>query len=369
MGLLSSWDWPSVVDMNGLFAFLLLTMSVFSQTPAFDAKEAGRYVELALAGIDREFPNKPGHVWTSESDGKRPKEWNPVFYGHFDWHSSVHGHWTLVRLLKLYPEAEWAPAVRSILEARFTKEALQTEADYLESRGSFERMYGWAWALRLALELRTWDDEQGKVWSARYRPLERVIVNHTMEYLPKLDWPIRCGFHPETAFPLAQFLDYARGVGDKKLLELLAAKTRAFYQGDHSYPVRYEPSGNDFFSPGLNEADLMRRVLGVEEFSEWLRAFFPTLEEGELGNLLEPVAVSDLDDGHLVHLVGLNLTRAWTMRSIASALPEGDRRRTTLEKSAAAHSEKGLQQVWSGSYAGEHWLGSFAVYLETEVGR
>ncbi len=361
--------WHSLECMKGLFAFLMMTLSAFSQSPSFDAAEAGRYVELALAGIDREFPNKPGHVWTSPDDGKTPKEWNPVFYGHFDWHSSVHGHWTLVRLLKLFPEAEWAEEVREVLDDRFTKEALQAEADYLKERKSFERMYGWAWALRLALELKTWDDAQGAVWAARYRPLERVIVGHAKEYLPKLDWPIRCGFHPETAFPLAQFVDYARGVGDKDFIELLVAKARDFYEKDRSYPVKYEPSGNDFFSPGLNEADLMRRVLDEEEFSHWLENFFPGLATGELGNLLTPVQVSDLDDGHLVHLVGLNLTRAWTMRSIAEILPTDDARKPVLEKAAEAHAEKGLQQVWSGSYAGEHWLGSFAIYLETGVGR
>lgn len=355
--------------MKGVFAFLMMTLSAFPQTEDFDATQAGSYVELALAGINREFPNKPGHVWTSPDDGKTPREWNPVFYGHFDWHSSVHGHWTLVRLLKLFPEAEWAPHVRQVLDARFTKEALQAEADYLEARKSFERMYGWAWALRLALELQTWEDAQGAVWASRYQPLERVIVAHAKSYLPKLDWPIRCGFHPESAFPLGQFLDYARGVGDQEFVELLVSKATEFYREDRDYPVRYEPSGNDFFSPGLNEADLMRRVLGELAFSQWLREFFPTLSDGELGNLLTPVEVSDLDDGHLVHLVGLNLTRAWTMRAIAETLSENDARREVLAKAAEAHAKKGLSQVWSGSYAGEHWLGSFAIYLETGVGR
>lgn len=167
---------------------------------------------------------------------------------------------------------------------------------------------------------------------------------------------------------MSQFLDYARGVGDKDFTQLLVEKAKSFYGDDRDYPVRYEPSGNDFFSPGLNEADLMRRVLDEREYSEWLGDFFPKLREGQLGNLLSPVVVSDLNDGHLVHLVGLNLTRAWTMTAIASSLPKDDVRRSVLEKAAAAHSEKGLQQVWSGSYAGEHWLGSFAVYLQTGVG-
>lgn len=332
-------------------------------------KEAGRYVSLAMAGLDREFPNKPAHVWRTEADGQPPRHWNPVFYGHFDWHSSVHGHWTLLRLLKLYPEADWAAEVRTVLGSRFVAENLQKEANYLEANPSFERMYGWAWALRLALELRSWDDEQGQRWAVNFAPLEQVIVSHAKRHLPKLDWPIRCGFHPETAFPLGQFLDYARGVGDVELEVLVTERARAYYQKDVRYPVAYEPSGNDFFSPGLNEADLMRRVLDGVAYEEWLGEFFPTLVQGELGNLLQPVTVSDLDDGHLVHLVGLNLTRAWTMRSIAGVLGSEDPRREILLKAAEAHAAQGLKQVWSGSYEGEHWLGSFAVYLRTGVGR
>ncbi|MBK1835484.1 DUF2891 domain-containing protein [Roseibacillus ishigakijimensis] len=355
--------------MKWFLALLMMMTTSFAEKSTLEVNEAGRFVELALAGLDREFPNKPGHVWRSAEDGKTPREWTPVFYGHFDWHSSVHGHWTLVRLLKLFPEAEWAAEVREVLAARFTPEDLQKEADYLAANPSFERMYGWAWALRLALELRSWEDEQAQDWAAHFKPLEEVIVAHAKAYLPKLDWPIRCGFHPETAFPLAQFLDYARGVEDEEFADLLEKKAKQFYLADYDYPVRYEPSGNDFFSPGMNEADLMRRVLPGPSYSRWLAGFFPTLGEAELGNLLSPVQVSDLEDGHLVHLVGLNLTRAWTMRSVADSLPEGDRRREILAAAAQVHARQGLAQVWSGSYEGEHWLGSFAVYYKTGVGR
>lgn len=334
----------------------------------FGEPEAGRYARLALSGIDREFPNKPGHVWRSSVENRSPREWHPVFYGHFDWHSSVHGHWTLVRLLKRFPDAEWSGEVRSVLDARLTREALQVEASYLEAHKTFERMYGWAWTLRLALELRTWEDEMGQKWARAFAPLEAVVVKHVKAYLPKLTWPIRCGFHPESAFPLSQFHDYAKGVGDEELGALITKKALEFYSGDRDYPVAYEPSGNDFFSPGLNEADLMRRILPADEFSTWLQAFFPKLKNGSLGNLLTPVSVTDLEDGHLVHLVGLNLTRAWTMRSIASVLPQKDSRRQVLLEAAGEHAKQGLAQVWSGSYEGEHWLGSFAVYLETEVG-
>lgn len=353
-----------------LGSLVVLLGSVHAEpTTRLDPENATRFYDLALAGLDREYPNKPGHVFKSDEDVRPPRELHPVFYGHFDWHSSVHGHWTLVRLLKLFPDHERAASVREVLEKRFQAAPLQVEADYLAANKSFERMYGWAWALRLGLELRTWDDEQGRQWARRFAPVEEAIVRNAQEHLPKLDWPIRCGFHPETAFPMGQMLDYARGTGDQALETLLRQKCREFYGGDRNYPVAYEPSGHDFFSAGLNEADLMRRVLDPAAFSEWLQGFFPTLANGTLGNLLEPVTPKDLEDGHLVHLVGLNLNRAWTMRAIAASLPDAnDPRRTVLAEAARRHAEAGLGQVFSGSYEGEHWLGSFAVYLLSGVG-
>lgn len=332
--------------------------------------QADGFVKMALAGIDREYPNKTSHVVTGPDDRKSPREMHPVFYGHFDWHSSVHGHWMLLRLVKEFPEAPFAKEVRGIIGSRFTKEGLEAETAYfrVKDNRSFERMYGWAWALRLALELRTWDDPEAKEWARNFLPLEKEIVQMAKDYLPKLDWPVRCGFHPETAFPLGQMLDYARQTGDADFEQLLVARARAFYGKDRAYPTAYEPSGNDFFSPGLNVADLMRRVLPAGEYSAWLTDYFPDLAKGEAGNLLTPVTISDPSDGHLIHLAGLNLTRAWTMRGIASALPEGDVRKKVLLDSAAKHAEAGLSMVSSGHYEGEHWLASFAVYLLTGTG-
>ena len=328
-------------------------------------EQAAGFVKLALAGIDREYPNKPGQLMRGAEDVKSPKELHPVFYGQFDWHSSVHGHWMLVRLVKLFPEAAFAGEVREHLATRMTEEGLAAEAAYFEVKenSSFERMYGWAWALRLAAELRDWDDPDGREWARRFQPLEKKIVGLAKAYLTKLEWPIRCGFHPESSFALAQMLDYARTVDDEALAEQLARKAEAFYGGDRRYPVEYEPSGNDFFSAGLNEADLMRRVLDAEEFQKWLTGFFPGLSEGRMGNLLTPAKVLDVSDGHLVHLAGLNLNRAWTMRGIASVLPDGDARLAVLRKAAAEHETAGLALVSTGDYAGEHWLASFAVYL------
>jgi len=345
------------------FLFLLLIVTAQAEITRPQAKQ---FVNLALTGLSQEFPNKPGHFFRTKEDVVSPQVATPVFYGHFDWHSSVHGHWTLVRLLRLFPNAEWAPKVRSALEEKFTREKLLIEAAYLKKNPSFERMYGWAWALRLGIELRSLEDSQGKEWASRFEPVEAIIVSNAKIYLPKLTWPIRCGFHPESAFPLGQLLDWARATKDADFEKLIIAKARQFYLNDRDYPVRYEPSGHDFFSASLNEADLMRRVLPKEEFSTWLTAFYPTLSQGKLGNLLTPEKVSDLNDGHLVHLAGLNLNRAWTMNAIAASL--NDDRSAILKKAAVAHLDLGLTQIFSGSYMGEHWLGSFATYVLTEVG-
>ena len=355
--------------MKRILIALSMIGSLAAAAPIPETQAAG-FVRMALAGIGREYPNKPGDVLRGPFDVRAPKAVHPVFYGHFDWHSSVHGHWMLVRLLRLQPQAPFAAEVRRVLDQRFTREALETEAAYfrIKENRSFERMYGWAWALRLGIELRGWDDPDAKRWAANFKPLETELVSLTKAYLPKLDWPVRCGFHPETSFPLSQALDWARATGDRELEALVSDKARQFYGADRDYPVRYEPSGNDFFSPCLNVADLMRRVLPAAEFSDWLGRYLPGLTDGNAGNLLDPAKVSDPTDGHLIHLAGLNLTRAWTMRGIASALPAGDPRRKVLETAATAHTTAGLALVNTGHYEGEHWLASFAVYLLTDVG-
>lgn len=328
--------------------------------------QATAFAELAMAGIQREFPYAPSLIVINDTPPPLPRQRHPVFYGCFDWHSAVHSHWLLVRLLKLYGEET---AVRPLLNHQFTAAKLQTEADYLAQRPSFERMYGWAWVLRLALELHNWDDADGQQWATNLQPLTRTIVSHIHAYLPRLTWPIRCGFHPESAFPLGQILDYARAVGDTDLASLVVAKSTTFYAADQNYPVAYEPSGHDFFSAGLNEADLMRRILSPNDFSGWLSRFLPGLASGDCGNLLTPAVVSDIHDGALVHLAGLNLSRAWTMHAIAHALPNPhDPRRDRLAEAAASHAEAGLAYVFSGDYMGDHWLASFAVYLLTETG-
>jgi hypothetical protein len=290
---------------------------------------------------------------------------HPAFYGSFDWHSSVHGHWMLVRLLRLFPDLKEAADVRSVLSAHLTAENLKVEVDYFGRKDSksFERPYGWAWLLKLAQELNGWDDADGKAWSKNLQPLAVVIVTRYLEFFPKQTYPIRTGVHPNTAFGLSFAYDYARSVGDSRLMGLVEERARAYFGADVDVPAGWEPGGADFFSPSLIEADLMRRVLPAPEFRGWFGRFLPRAARGEPAVLFQPATVTDRTDPQLVHLDGLNLSRAWCMRSIAAALPADDPAKAVLESSAERHAEAALKHVASGDYAGEHWLASFAVYL------
>ncbi|MEC9094675.1 MAG: DUF2891 domain-containing protein [Planctomycetota bacterium] len=334
-------------------------------------KQVSSFAKLALMGMDREYPNKPSNVMADKSSVLSPREMHPAFYGCFDWHSSVHGHWMLIRLLKLHPGCSAEKEIRARLNTHLTAEKIKKENEYFLAKHnkSFERMYGWAWLLRMVAELESWDDDDARKWRDHLRPLEKTIVARTLDYLPRLSFPIRTGIHPDSGFALGQVLDYARAVGNRQLEDLIVERSRDFYLHDKNYPTKYEPSGQDFFSSGLNEADLMRRVLSAKEFSTWLDGFFPDLHRGKVGNLLIPVEVTELTDGHLTHLAGLDLARGWTMLGIASVLPRQDPRREILEKAAREHAKMGYQYVFSGHYEGEHWLATFAIYLQTAVGQ
>jgi hypothetical protein len=289
---------------------------------------------------------------------------HPVFYGCFDWHSSVHGHWMLVRLLRLYPGLPEAQRVRAALDANITPEHVAAEVAYLDepNRKSFERTYGWAWLLKLSAELRAWDDPDARRWAAALEPLTRAVAERTADFLPKQTYPIRTGVHPNTAFAIAFALDYARAAGDTALSGTLVERSLAYYGRDKDCPAGWEPGGEDFFSPCLVEADLMRRVLGASEFAAWLHTFLPGIERGEPSSLFAPAEVADRSDPKIVHLDGLNLSRAWCMAGIASALPPDEPARAVLVESAARQASATLDHVASGSYEGEHWLASFAVY-------
>lgn len=335
-----------------------------------DRETAEAWSRLVLRAIDQEYPNKPSVVVTGDADVLPPRTMFPAFHGCFDWHSSVHGHWLLVRLLRLCPEMATAAEVRSALDRHLSEENLIAEAAFFsrDEHKSFERMYGWAWYLRLVLETGEWDDPDSRRWHANLAPLEQVLAGRIKAYLPLLTFPVRSGEHPDTGFAVGQIIDYAQFRQDNELAELVKSRARGWYLNDRDYPVAYEPSGQDFFSSAWNEADAMRRVLPGGEFESWFGGFLPNLERQLADGTIEPVGVSDVTDGKLVHLAGLNLHRAWCMQSVAGSLPGSHKLRPALEKSAAAHLAAGLKYVNSGHYEGDHWLATFAVYAMTDVG-
>ncbi len=339
--------------------------------PALDLATAGRFAALALHCVHREYPNKIAHVLAGDSDVRPPRELTPVFYGCYDWHSAVHGHWLLARLVRLHPDASFAAPARAALAASFTDANVATELAYLRGPGrvSFERPYGLGWLLQLAAELRSWPDPDATRWAASLRPLELEAAARIRSWLPKLHYPIRIGEHAQTAFAFGLIRDWSTVAGEADMRALIDSRSRDYYQKDVACPLDYEPSGEDFLSPCLAEADLMRRVLSPTEFAQWLGAFLPQLSKFDSADWLEPGIVTDRQDPKLAHIDGLNLSRAWMLRGIASGLPAKDPRRAALESAAARHGEAALPAVTGEHYEGGHWLGSFAVYLLGGSGR
>jgi len=328
---------------------------------------AERLAGLALHCIGTEYPNKPGHVLAGPEDVLSPRQLHPSFYGCFDWHSAVHGHWALARQLRVVEGLAVAGDIREALSAHLSADSIAAELAYLRQphHRTFERPYGWAWLLRLAAELHAWDDPDARRWREDLRPLEEEIVRKLTAYLPLQNYPVRVGTHTNTAFALAHALDYARTVGDEELAALLERRSRDYFLQDTGCPAAYEPSGTDFLSPCLEEADLMRRVLPADEFESWLSAFLPDPAGPGMASLREPAVVLDLSDPYLVHLVGLNLSRAWCYTGIAADLPASSPARPVFQAAGATHAEAGLGQIFTDEYGGEHWLATYAVYLLT----
>ncbi len=349
--------------MRRVLTFLMVWLALpsWGQDLELTRAQASRLARLPLASLQREFPNKLEHVMNDAGEVQSPRQLHPAFYGSYDWHSCVHGHWMLVRILKAYPELPEAERIREVLDQNLSAENLVAEATYLDqpNRRSFERPYGWGWLLKLAEELHTFDDPQGQRWSLNLEPLTQRVVARYLDFFPRQTYPIRSGVHSNSALGLTFALDYSRAVGDQKLEALVLERSRAYYLQDRDYPARWEPGGDHFLSPALTEADLMRRVLDELEFRQWFHQFLPELPE----SLLRPAQVSDRTDPKIVHLDGLNLSRAWAMRGVAQALAPGDPARGRLRQSAQLHGQAALAHVTSGDYAGEHWLASFAVYL------
>jgi hypothetical protein len=337
---------------------IFFVAGVLMADSAFDEIQPGRFAKLALDCVHKEYPNKIAHAMNSAADVKAPRELTPAFYGCYDWHSSVHGHWLLVRLARLFPKAAFAGPAREAVGRSLTAANLAQEVKYLtvDGRTSFERPYGLAWLLQLSAELKEWDDPQAREWAAAVRPLEEAVTARIASWLPKLSNPIRTGEHNNTAFGMGLMLDYARITGNAEFGRLVSARVRDFYLKDRNCPLSYEPSGEDFLSPCLAEADVVRRVLPPPEFATWLKGFLPKVD-------LEPTLVTDFTDGKLYHLAGLNLSRAWMLEGIVSGLPAGDARRASLTALAGRLKQAGLTSIRSEHYEGGHWLGSFGVYL------
>lgn len=313
----------------------------------------------ALAALDRPYPNQIVHALASDQDARPPRVLHPAFHGSFDWHSSVHSHWCLARLIRIEPHAPHAPAARAWLARSLTAENLQAELDYMRAPGreGFERPYGLAWVLELAAEL---DGAMRRAMA----PLESLAAERLLAGWEKLSVPVRSGEHSQTAFALGLAWDWAARVKDAAYTARLAALARRFYEADRIAPIAYDLSAADFLSPILAEADVMRRLLEPRTFASWLDGFLPDLESERARAWLAPVQAIDRADGKLSHWDGLNLSRAWMLEAIIEALPPGPRKEI-LAEAGRAHRKAGLAACLSEHFMGAHWLGSFAVYLLT----
>ena len=338
------------------------TKIAVEETPVLNLEQANRLAQLPLHCMNTEYPNKLGQTIGSEADLKTPKELHPAFYGCFDWHSAVHGHWSLVSLLKQFPDLENREEIQEKLLFNISKENIEQELLYFEGHNkSFERTYGWAWLLKLAEELHTWNHPIAKDLENNLRPLTDLIINKYIEFLPKLNYPIRVGEHPNTAFGLSYAYDYAVEVNHEELKALIEKRAKDFYLEDQDCPLSWEPSGFDFLSPCLEEAALMKRVLEVEDFKVWLNDFLPELNDENFDWSVGEV--SDRTDGKLVHLDGVNFSRAWSLNYVAKDLSDYKH----LQNLANKHINYSLPSIVGDSYEGGHWLGSFAIYALNSI--
>jgi hypothetical protein len=328
------------------------------KTPVLDIEKANQLIALPLHCVGIEYPNKLNQTVASDEDLQSPQALHPIFYGCFDWHSAVHGYWSMIALAKEFPELERRDEVMTILTQAITKENVATELAYFENptNKSYERTYGWAWLLKMAEALYTWEDPTAQELAANLQPLTDLIVQRYKEFLPKLVYPIRSGEHPNTAFGLAFAYDYAKTIGETELLTLISRRARDFYGTDVSCPIGWEPSGFDFLSPCLEEIDIMRRVLPASEFKNWLQDFLPQLKEADFE--IPMGEVKDRSDGKLVHLDGVNFSRAWVLYGLANQYPAYDH----LIDVANAHVNHSYTNMIDDNYEGGHWLGSFAIY-------
>lgn len=361
--------------MRGFFFLLILFSSQLLAQPkkfytvnkdstvfSLTAEGASHLASLPLKCLQQEYPNKTSHTSAGDNDHlKTPKQQHPAFYGCFDWHSSVHGHWMLVSLLKQFPQLPEAAKVRESISKNINPDNIKQEIRYFDAplSKSYERTYGWAWILKLQQELLTWNDPDAITWRNTLQPLCDTVVKLWMNYLPKQTYPNRTGVHPNTSFGLVFALDYARTAHNTVFEKAIVQAAKRLYLNDRNAPSVWEPDGTDFLSPSLEEADLMRNVLSKDEFIHWFNSWIPL---PSLQHLTELPVVSDRTDLQIVHLDGLCFSRSWCMKGIARQLPASDKRKQLLIRSAIRHLNASLPNIASGSYGGEHWLASFAVY-------
>jgi hypothetical protein len=328
-------------------------------------RNAALYARVALDNIEREFPSDVWHRMQGPQDlPKRPRERTPVFFGSFDWHSCVEMHWLLVRLVRVVPDVVPAAEIRAALGRQFTAQGLLREAAFISDPGNRgrERPYGWGWALQLIHDVQSWDDADARVWASHLQPLARALVRNFLEWLPNATYPVRYGVQPNSAFGLSRSLPYARAY-DARLLDALTSKARQWFSDDTDYPAQWEPSGADFLSPALTEAELMGQLLAADEFPRWLARFLPGIADREPGTLFSPAVVSDPTDGQIAHLHGLNASRAWCWRRLAEFLPQGDERIEPALSAMRVHAAAALPHVAGDDYMVEHWLAAYAVLL------
>jgi hypothetical protein len=344
---------PTETNQNGNKS----TENTMTEIPQFDQEKADYLYKFAFECIEKEYPNKLGQVLGDETYLKPPKELHPAFYGCFDWHSSVHGHWTLVNIVEMFPRFEKNKDIIEKLKRNISKENIEQEVRYFDDKynATFERTYGWAWALKLAESLRDSNNSELNQLGENLKPLTELVVGKYLEFLPKLTYPIRVGEHTNTAFGLSFALDYARKY-DKKLEKAITERAKEYYQTDKKCPLTWEPSGFDFLSPCLQEASLMLKVLTREDYEKWLDEFLPGFRNSP-DKFIEPAKVSDASDGKLAHLDGLNFSRAWCLYEMGAVLENKN-----LIAAANKHFNFSYEKIDSGEYAGEHWLASFAAY-------
>jgi hypothetical protein len=320
-------------------------------TQSLTPELASRFAEIALSHVMREYPHKLDHVMDGPEDVLPPSRLHPIFHGSFDWHSCVHGYWLLLRVRRLFPDLPVAKRIETLADEMLTPGKVQGELAYLDRAysGGFERPYGWAWMIALHAEAARHEDRD---WGEALHPLAAAFAERFSDYLPRLTYPIRVGTHFNSAFALRLALEWP----DQSLRDLIRTRARAWFGQDHDCQA-WEPGGDEFLSPALSEALLMRRVM-PDQFAAWFSAFLPRLAEGEPRSLLEPVFVSDRSDGKIAHLDGCNLSRAWCWREIAAALPP--EAAAIARDAAERHLAASLPYV-AGDYMGEHWLATFAM--------